>query len=108
MRETTFRKKFGQALRAAREAAGLSQRELAERADIADKYLSRVELGASSVSLFVAWQLANALDLELSALTQFEANDEASPRAAIAELLRDRSPDAIARALRVLRALEDP
>ena len=108
MRERTFKKKFGQALRSARENSGLSQRELAERADIADKYLSRVELGASSVSLFVAWRLTSALGLDLDALTQTEVNPSAAAQAAIAELLRGRSPEATARALRVLRVLEEP
>lgn len=106
MDETLFRKKFGQALRAAREAAGLSQRELSERVPIADKYLSRVELGSSSVSLYVASRLAKALGLDLVALTTFEGDAGASSHAAIAELLRGRSPEAVAQALRVLAALE--
>lgn len=108
MRETTFRKKFGQALRSAREHAGLSQRELAERADIADKYLSRVELGASSVSLFVAWRLVSALGMDLSEFTGADTAASVPARAVVAELFRGYSPEATARAIRVLRALEEP
>lgn len=108
MDEEAFRKNFGHALRAAREGAGLSQRELAERAQIADKYLSRVELGASSVSLYVAHALTHALGIGIDTLTLPGRDDGPSAAAAVAELLRGRSPEVVARALRVLRALEDP
>lgn len=70
--------------------------------------MASVELGASSVSLFVAWRLASALGLDLDALTHTEVNPSAGAQAAIVELLRWRSPEAMARAVRVLRVLDEP
>lgn len=105
MEDQAFRIHFGRALREAREAADLSQRELAERAGIADKYLSRVELGASSVSLYVANSLARALGVELDAL--INGGKSSASVAAVTQVIRGWSPEATARALRVLRALED-
>jgi transcriptional regulator with XRE-family HTH domain len=55
-------------VRTAREERGLTQRELAEAARIADKYLSRIELGHATPSVYVASRLARALGVSLDAL----------------------------------------
>jgi transcriptional regulator with XRE-family HTH domain len=68
VREGPFRRTFGRAVKAAREARGLTQRELAEAASIADKYLSRIELGLATPSVYVASRLARALGLSVDAL----------------------------------------
>ena len=49
-------------------ARGLTQRQLAERAGIADKYLSRLEVGAAGPSLHVASKLAAAVGVGLDGL----------------------------------------
>ena len=68
MREGPFRRTFGRAIKSAREARGLTQREVAEAAHIADKYLSRIELGLATPSVYVASRLARALGVSLDAL----------------------------------------
>ena len=67
--EVLFRREFGRRVRAARTSQGLSQRELAERADLADKYLSRIEVGAATPSIFVADRIARALGVGVEGLT---------------------------------------
>jgi len=105
VKEKAYRKQFGLAVRAAREQAGWTQRELAESAEIAEKYLSRIELGISTPSAFVAYRLAKALKLEASSLV-----DPCSPKsqqslAAIERLLSGRTPKEIDLALRLLSEL---
>jgi transcriptional regulator with XRE-family HTH domain len=68
VREGPFRRTFGRAVRSAREARGFTQRELAEAARIADKYLSRIELGLATPSIYVASRLAIALGVSLDTL----------------------------------------
>ena len=56
---------IAEALRAAREAAGLSQRELAQRAGVPQPHISKIESGAVDLRLSSLVAIANALDLEL-------------------------------------------
>jgi len=55
------RRLFGQHLRNLRDAAGLSQEELALRAEIARNYIGGIEAGERSVGLDVVFALADAL-----------------------------------------------
>lgn len=82
----------------------MSQRELASRADITGKYLSRVELGMATPSLFIASRLAQALEMSLDGLIGGERS-VSGPGATAARLLSGRSAEEGARAIRVLRAL---
>lgn len=100
--EKHFRSAFGAAVRAAREAAELTQRQLAERADIADKYLSRVEVGEATPSVHIAARLAAALGIGLDVLVPGGV-EHAPAVAAFAALLQGRSADDADRALRVAR-----
>ena len=59
---------FGNAVRAARQSAGLSQEELALRAGIHRTYVSSVELGKVRTGLEIASRLANGLGVPLSEL----------------------------------------
>jgi DNA-binding XRE family transcriptional regulator len=52
---------FGYRLRALREDAGLTQADLAHRADVHVTYLSEVERGRRNLSLVNIWALAEAL-----------------------------------------------
>jgi transcriptional regulator with XRE-family HTH domain len=63
-----IRERFGLAVKAGREALGLTQEELADRAGIHRTYLSDVERGSRNVSLLNIERLASALDLEASDL----------------------------------------
>lgn len=59
---------FGRAVRAARNAKGLSQRQLAEDAGIGDRTVQYVESGAISTTLDTAGEIARALGTPLSEL----------------------------------------
>ncbi len=49
-----------------RKARGLSQNELAERADVNDKYLGEIERGVGNPSLEVLMKVAKALGVDLA------------------------------------------
>jgi len=59
------RRTFGANLRAARQAKGLSQEALAERAGVHRTYLGSVERGERNVSIDNMERLAHALGVEL-------------------------------------------
>lgn len=63
-----LRASFGQRLRALREAAGLSQEELAERADLHWTYISGIERGRRNPGLNTLGRLARALGLSIEGL----------------------------------------
>ena len=63
-----IRARFGFAVKVRREALGLTQEDLAERARIHRTYLSDVERGGRNLSLVNIERLAQALRLSLSAL----------------------------------------
>jgi transcriptional regulator with XRE-family HTH domain len=63
-----IRERFGYAVKARREALGLTQEDLAERAGIHRTYLSDVERGARNVCLVNVERVAAALTLPLSEL----------------------------------------
>jgi transcriptional regulator with XRE-family HTH domain len=100
--DKAFRRTFGRALKARREAAGLTQRELAEAVDIAEKYLSRIEMGIATPSLPVAARLARELASGLDALLGLTGADEPPEALEIAKLLRGRSPADRRRAVRIV------
>ena len=58
-------KQLAEALRSARIARGLSQRELAERASLGQSRLALIEAGKADLRTSTLVQLARALDLEL-------------------------------------------
>jgi transcriptional regulator with XRE-family HTH domain len=63
-------RRFGRAVRRAREATGLSQEDFAEKAEVHRTYISSIELGKVSVGLEVANKLAMALGMKLSDLVR--------------------------------------
>ncbi|MBK8170731.1 MAG: helix-turn-helix transcriptional regulator [Sandaracinaceae bacterium] len=56
--------RFGARVRDLRRAEGLTQEEVAERAGVHPKYVSRVEGGLANPSLAVVIAIANALSLD--------------------------------------------
>jgi transcriptional regulator with XRE-family HTH domain len=64
------RKIFGHNLSRLRVAAGLTQEQFCERADIDRSYLQRIESGASSPTVEVAHRLKRALGCSWEALMQ--------------------------------------
>jgi transcriptional regulator with XRE-family HTH domain len=63
---------IGTRVRALREAAGLSLRDLAVRSDVSAPMLSQVERGETSPTLAVAAKIAAGLDLRLSQLLRLD------------------------------------
>jgi transcriptional regulator with XRE-family HTH domain len=59
-------------LREAREAAGLTQTELADRAGVRQATISQIELGTSRIDLNVLNRLCDALGLEPGELLERE------------------------------------
>lgn len=57
---------FGVMVRKHREASGLSQEDFADKAGIHRTYVSSIELGKVQISIGVAQQLADALEVPLS------------------------------------------
>ena len=65
MRSTTFARRFGEVVRKRRKAAGLTQEQLAEKADLASKMISLVERFERNPSLNVADSIAQGLGVPL-------------------------------------------
>jgi len=66
----SYRKIFGETIRAWRKKAALSQEKLAEKADLHPTYISRVENGKINISLDAIFRLAKALKTTISNLTK--------------------------------------
>jgi transcriptional regulator with XRE-family HTH domain len=75
---------LGALLREERRAAGLSQRQLAERTKVSDAYLSQVERGRHEPSLRVLTAVAATLGVSLEALLAragiLDAHDDGAAR----------------------------
>lgn len=56
-----MRRAIGRAIRARREAAGLTQSEVAEASSISSRELRRIEGGKGGMQLDRLWPIANAL-----------------------------------------------
>jgi transcriptional regulator with XRE-family HTH domain len=68
--EPDIRERFGGSVKARREAMGLTQEELAEKAGIHRTYLSDIERGSRNVSLVNIERLAKAFGVTISELFQ--------------------------------------
>ncbi len=63
-------KRVGQAVRATREQAGLSQDELAWRAGIHRAYMGVIERGEQNITIFKLYQVAKAMGIECSEILE--------------------------------------
>ncbi|WP_018240656.1 helix-turn-helix domain-containing protein [Ensifer sp. BR816] len=73
----TIREVLARNLRAARQAKGLSQEELAHRADIDRTYISSLERCTYNASIEVVDRLATALGIEASELLKRSPDEHA-------------------------------
>ena len=64
-------KAFGVRVRQLREAADLSQQELADLADLSKRTIQRIENGKSAATIDVLISIAGALKISLQELTNF-------------------------------------
>lgn len=67
-RKYSVNKKVGKRIKLARKEKGLTQEELAERLDIHETTLSRIETGVSNPSVQTLNKIAKALKIPLSEL----------------------------------------
>ncbi len=65
-----FAKKFGKILSDARKKAGLTQEQLADRADFHRTYIGFMEQGVYSPNLYSLTKIAKALNIKLSDLVK--------------------------------------
>lgn len=66
---------FGQAVRAARASAGLSQEDLAHRAGLDRSYIGGVERGERNPTLSVITKIALGLEMSLADLFSYSNNE---------------------------------
>lgn len=59
---------IGEVIEQAREAKGLSQRELSDQVDRSHGFIWHVEKGTSKLQLWELWQVAYALDITVAEL----------------------------------------
>ncbi len=67
---TDLLERFGTAVKFRREELGITQEDLAERAQLHRTYISDIERGARNVSLINVDKLARSLDLTLAGLME--------------------------------------
>ena len=67
-----IRRRFGARLKALREGQGLSQEELAHRADLHRTYVSGLERGVRNPTLTVLEKLARGLDVTIPVMTTLD------------------------------------
>jgi transcriptional regulator with XRE-family HTH domain len=104
-REAALQANLARAVRQARRGRGFTQRALAARAGIGEKYLSRIERGLVTPSVLVVCQLAEALGVRLEELVALPSREDRPRSATLLRLLAERSDSELEQAERVLRAL---
>lgn len=100
-------KGLGKLVQRLRRKAGLTQEQLAEKAELSLKYLGELERGRGNPTLSILENIASALKMSLSEMFAYddERRSAEEVRAEIERLLRGASHEECKTALRVLRAL---
>ena len=70
---------IGKRIRTLRRQAGLTQEQLAERANLSPSYLSHVERGTKRLSLDALEQIAEALAVPMTSLLTSQTSDGSAP-----------------------------
>lgn len=73
--EELFYKQFGKHIKELRKKHNLTQRDLADRSDLEESAVQRIERGCNS-TIKTLLKLANAFDIELSALFDMSLDDD--------------------------------
>ena len=93
---------MSRSVRRARRERGLTQRALAHRSGISEKYLSRIELGQVTPSALVAFRLCDTLGADLGQLVSMQPAVDSGDIRKIVKLLHDRPDDTLDCARRIL------
>lgn len=97
---------LGARIKELRKARGLSQADLSERLEIAEKYLSRIEVGTNYPSLLVLEKMALVFGTDLKDLFDFEYLREGSAILAdFQKLLEETDEEKIRLAYKIVRAV---
>jgi transcriptional regulator with XRE-family HTH domain len=100
------KKLIGMRIKEIRRSKGLSQEQLAEKADINSKYLSRMERGTENPTLDMFIKLANALEIEPWEMFDFgHVVSHKELRGAIQNITKTADEPTLRLALKVLRAV---
>lgn len=70
MDEQNVLKIFGFNLKVARMKKNLTQADLAEKLDVHEKYISRIETGKQNVTIKTIYKIARVLEIEMHTLLQ--------------------------------------
>jgi transcriptional regulator with XRE-family HTH domain len=105
-----YAKAFGRRLRSVREAAGLTQERVAERAHTDAKYMSALENGRSSPTLDTIMALAKALNVRADDLLLLEGEDadDRTLRKRIETSLAGCNEEQLRRIYRLIRDVVEP
>jgi len=85
---TDLPRRLGHRIRKLRNQAGLTQAQLADRVEVSDEFMSRLERGKKSPSLATASRIAEALGVTLAVLFDFDAPAPAGEKEELLEGLR--------------------
>ena len=100
------KKLIGMRIKEIRRSKGLSQEQLAEKADINSKYLSRMERGTENPTLDMLLKLANVLEIEIWEMFDFgHIVSRKELKEAIQRIASSADEPTLRIALKVIRAL---
>jgi len=72
MNKSNVLEKFGEKLKEYRKSKGLSQEELAEKANLHRTYIGMIERAEKNITLLNIEKIANALDIKITSLLNEE------------------------------------
>jgi XRE family aerobic/anaerobic benzoate catabolism transcriptional regulator len=99
--DAAFLARLGQRVRQSRAVRGMSRKVLARESDISERYIAQLESGEGNVSIILLRRVAAATGCALEDMIA-DSGGPAAERALIAPLLREASPDQIARIKAIL------
>ena len=98
---------IGRRIRAAREAEGITQAELGERADLSTAHIGHIERGTRIASLEAIFCIAQALHTSVDSFLMDAAGDEEAFFHSLASSLRGKDPQKVKQFCSTVRALSE-
>lgn len=96
---------IGTRIRTAREAAGLTQAELGERADLSTAHIGHIERGTRIVSLEAIFRIAQVLHTSVDSFLLGNSADQMSFFISLASSVRDKDERKIKNFCNIMRVL---
>lgn len=93
MNKNEILKLVGSTIKERRKNNGLTQEELAERSELSIETISSVERGVLSTTIYTAYQISRALDIDLSYLLDFSDNQAKLQTKEVKEILQKIAPE---------------